>query len=148
MRIEELAAELSSGAVLERLQQQHGGFDLLHHWQQGEFHHDFVLAVKEPRGLPSQILVMATNCNAGVKELLCFADVPSRGALWHSRCPENVEFVGVLPALLGSARTPHWFDPCELLKPDARSEYADEFKERQPGGGWQLKTRKTGSADS
>ena len=33
----------------------------------------------------------------------------------------------------------HWFDPCALLTNDARSEYRPEFRERQPGGGWQLK---------
>jgi hypothetical protein len=29
--------------------------------------------------------VVATNCNAGVKELLCFAEIPDRDALWHWR---------------------------------------------------------------
>jgi hypothetical protein len=36
----------------------------------------------------------------------------------------------------GALRTEHWFDPCALLGPDARSEYREEFRERQCGGGW------------
>jgi hypothetical protein len=139
MAVQRLADELSSKALLEVLQQEHGGFDLLHHWQQGEFHHDIVLAVKERRALPGAILVVATNCNAGVKEVLCFDRVPDPGALWHRRCPDNPEFHGELPPVLDEARTRHWFDPCKLLGPEARSEYREEFRERQPGGGWKLK---------
>jgi hypothetical protein len=59
MAVQRLADELSSKALLEVLQQDYGGFDLLHHWQQGKFHHDIVLAVKEPRALPGAILVVA-----------------------------------------------------------------------------------------
>ena len=70
---------------------------------------------------------------------LVFATVPTRGALWHYRCPDNDEFSGRLPPLLAAARTVHWFDPCELLKPDARSEYREDARERQPGGGWQMR---------
>jgi len=141
--VAELASELSSGALLERLQRDHAGFDLLDHWQQGEFHHDFVLQLRDPRELPGPIVVFSTNCNAGVKEVLCLAERPSRGGLWHSRCPDNPEFEGVAPVVLDHARTSHWFDPCEVLKPDARSEFREEFRERQPGGGWQLKTCQT-----
>ena len=90
--------------------------------------------------LPGRILVVATNCNGGVKEILCFDSLPDRGALWHHRCPDNDEFAGELPPVLDSVRTLHWFDPCELLRPDARSEYRPEARERQAGGGWQLKT--------
>ena len=82
---------------------------------------------------------MATNCNGGVKELLSYDSVPGRSALWHSRCPENPEFSGDAPPLLASARTTHWFDPCNLLLPDARSEFREEYRERQPGGGWYAK---------
>ena len=39
-------------------------------------------------------------------------------ALRHFRCPENPEFGGNLPALLGAARTPNWYDPCSLLGED------------------------------
>jgi hypothetical protein len=52
------------------------------------------------------------------------------------RCPENPEFqAGALP-IVGVERTEHWFDPCALLLPDARSEYREEFRARQCGGGW------------
>ena len=139
MRLQELADRLSSQAVIEILEREHEGFELLHHWQQGEFHHDLVLSVHEPRDLPGRILVVATNCNAGVKEVLCFADVPDRYALWHWRCPDNPEFEGSLPTILGRAETLHWFDPCRLLAPDARSEYCEHARERERGGGWKLK---------
>ncbi len=72
-------------------------------------------------------------------EVLCFAEAPARAALWHSRCPESTEFAGTLPVVLDAARTRHWFDPCRLLASDARSEYREEFRQRQPGGGWQLR---------
>jgi hypothetical protein len=143
MTVDRLAAELSTGAVLELLRRACAGFELLDHWQQGEFHHDLVLRVNDVTVLPGPILIVATNCNAGVKEVLCFAQLPTRGALWHSRCPDNPEFTGELPDVLAAARTRHWFDPCELLKQDARSEIAAEFRERQPGGGWQLKACST-----
>jgi hypothetical protein len=42
---------------------------------------------------------------------------------------------------LAAATTEHWFDPCELLAPDARSELREEFRERQCGGGWMLRKR-------
>jgi len=80
--------------------------------------------------------VVTTNCNGGVKEVLCFASLPDRGALWHLRCPENAEFVGDALDVVATARTEHWFDPCELLVPDARSEYREECRARQCGGGW------------
>jgi hypothetical protein len=95
-----------------------------------------VRVVDASTDLPGDVLVVATNCNGGVKEVLCFAAVPSREALWHARCPENPAFTGSIPALLASAVTEHWFDPCELLRPDARSEYREEFREQQCGGGW------------
>lgn len=102
-----------------------------------QFHHDIVVRIPGSQDeLPGTILVVATNCNGGVKEVLCFSEVPDRLALWHMRCPRNPEFSGSLPKLLASATTPHWFDPCELLLPDARSEYREEFRERQCGGGW------------
>ena len=40
---------------------------------------------------------------------------------------------------LGRAQTVHWFDPCELLADDARSELRPEFRRRQRGGGWESK---------
>jgi hypothetical protein len=136
--LQDLSRQLGLGPLLSELTVRLGGYDLVDHWQQGEFHHDLVLRV--PGGvLPGRVLVVATNCNGGVKELLCFGTVPERSALWHYRCPDNPEFCGSLPPVLGVARTHHWFDPCELLGPDARSEYRPEVRERQPGGGWRLK---------
>jgi hypothetical protein len=85
------------------------------------------------------VLVVATNCNGGIKELLCFDELPLQAALWHWRCPANPEFSGELPRLRARAETPHFFDPCELLTPNARSEIREEHRERQCGGGWVLK---------
>ncbi len=130
---EELASELELGALLERARRRSGGYELLEHWKQGEFHHDVVIRLG---GVSPLVLVVSTNCNGGVKEVLCFRETPTREALWHSRCPESPEFSGTLPAVVASARTSHWFDPCELLIPNARSEYRAEFRQRQPGGGW------------
>jgi len=135
--IDELAASLALGSLLDKVRQQWGGYELVDHWQQGEFHHDTVLRVcGAAEGLPGPILVVATNCNGGVKEVLCFSELPERNALWHARCPGNPEFTGVLGDVLAVARTAHWFDPRELLGPDARSEYQEQFRERQSGGGW------------
>ena len=134
--VESLAESLALGALLDRLKGSHGGYDLVEHWTQGEFHHDVVVRVAELRGLPGPVLVIATNCNGGVKEVLAFADVPDRWALWHTRCPEVPEFAGDLLPILEVARTHHWFNPCELLADDARSELRSEFRSRQRGGGW------------
>jgi hypothetical protein len=133
----ELARFLMLGPLLAEIQRRWGSYEFVDHWQQGEFHHDVVLRVtaSEP-DTASRVVVVATNCNGGVKEVLCFTSTPDRQALWHARCPENPEFSGELAAPLATARTEHWFDPCELLAPDARSEYRDEFRERQCGGGW------------
>ncbi len=133
----ELATSLLLGALLSRVSGRWGGYELVEHWQQGEFHHDLVLRVPPPHSqLPGPILLIATNCNGGVKEVLCFSEVPDRDALWHHRCPENPEFAGSLPPILAACVTEHWFDPRELLGPDARSEYRAAFRERQCGGGW------------
>jgi hypothetical protein len=138
--IEELARSLLFGTLLQRIRQRWGSYELVDHWQQGEFHHDTVLRVPDSAGdLPGPILVVATNCNGGIKEVLCFSDIPDRSALWHARCPGNPEFGGVLTDVLSQARTAHWFDPCELLTPHTRSEYRREFRERQCGGGWKLR---------
>jgi hypothetical protein len=133
----ELAGTLVSGALLERVRERWGRYELVDHWQQGEFHHDVVVRVSNATPeLPGATLVVATNCNGGIKEVLCFEDVPNRLALWHWRCPDNPEFSGEPLPVLAAATTTHWFDPCELLLPDARSEYRDEFRVRQCGGGW------------
>jgi len=139
MSVQAIAQNLGLGALLSDLNINFGGYELLDHWQRGEFHHDLLLRV-DPKGrLPGSVLVVATNCNGGVKEVLCFESPPAEEALWHHRCPDVTEFTGTLPPILDQARTVHWFDPCELLSTDARSEYRAEFRERQPGGGWQLK---------
>lgn len=135
--VEELAKHLLLGSLLGELRERWGEYQLVDHWQQGEFHHDVVVRVpKAASTLGGEVLVIATNCNGGVKEVLCFSSVPDRAALWHARCPENPEFSGEVPHMLALARTDHWFDPCELLRPDARSELREEFRERQCGGGW------------
>jgi len=138
--VTELAESLVLGALLERVRGRWGAYELVTHWQQGEFHHDTVLRIADTAGeLPGPVLVVATNCNGGVKEVLCFAEVPERSSLWHARCPDNPEFSGTPLSLLAAAKTTHWFDPCELLRADARSEYREEFRERQCGGGWMVR---------
>ena len=66
-----------------------------------------------------------------------------RYALWHHRCPSNPEFSGELTAVLDVSTTVHWFDPCALLSDHARSEIRPEFRERQAGGGWVMKSCST-----
>jgi hypothetical protein len=137
----ELAGSLVLGPLLTRVRERWGRYEVLDHWRQGEFHHDIVLRVPAPAAdLPGPILVVATNCNGGVKELLCLSEVPERDALWHARCPDNSEFSGAPPAILAAVTTSHWFDPSELLLPSARSEYREEHRERQHGGGWVPRT--------
>ena len=139
--VAELANERMLGAVLDCVRRDFSGYDLLAHHQQGEFHHDVFLRVSKGRPrLPGEYLVISTNCNGGVKEVLCFGEPVQPAALWHFRCPDNAEFAGALPPLLASARTEHWFDPCELLTPDARSELKPEHRARQTGGGWGKKS--------
>lgn len=141
MLLETFSKYLTLGSLLEELRARLGGYEVVTHWQQGEFHHDTVLRVDATRAqLPGAVLVVATNCNGGIKEILCFPEVPTHGALWKRRCPDNAEFDGTLPALLGHTKTLHWFDPCELLIDSARSEYREEFRERQSGGGWRMKS--------
>ena len=136
--VQQLADTLVLGSLLEELRATVGPFELLDHWQQGEFHHDVLMRVEHAQKLPGQVLVVATNCNGGVKEVLCFDELPQRGALWHFRCPNAEEFSGKLPELRGRATTPHWFNPCELFAVDARSELKAEYRQRQHGGGWEM----------
>lgn len=138
--VEQLAARLVLGELLAELAQRWGAYEFVDHWQQGEFHHDTILRVANARGeLPGTYLVVATNCNGGIKEVLCLESMPSRGGLWRLRCPANAEFVGELPAILARGVTEHWFDPNMLLDASARSEYRPECRVRQPGGGWMQK---------
>lgn len=146
--LHDLEDALTLAEALERIRAYFGAYDLLDHWQQGEFHHDLVLRVPDVEGaLPGSVLVIATNCNGGVKEVLCFADAPDRDALWHARCPEVPEFRGELAPVLGAFRTLHWFDPCELLGEDARSELRPEHRRRQRGGGWEQTPRRAKRTD-
>lgn len=135
-----LSSALSFGDLLAELLPT--GAEHVDHWQQGEFHHDHVFRV-EGRVASSvgRFLVVATNCNGGVKELLSFDVLPERWALWRWRCPDNPEFAGELPPVRRRATTVHFFEPCELLRPDARSELKPEHRERQRGGGWRQKSR-------
>lgn len=135
--LDHLALHLNLGELLDALKAAHAGYDLVAHWKQGEFHHDVVFRVHDPRGLPGPVLVVSTNCNGGVKEISCFAAIPDREALWHERCPGGEFAARPLPDLLARERTLHWFDPCELLGPDARSELKPEHRRRQRGGGWE-----------
>jgi hypothetical protein len=134
-----LARHLVLGALLDDLVARYGSYELAAHWMQGEFHHDLVLRLPEgARGdLRGGVLVVATNCNGGIKEVIAFAEIPDRSALWHHRCPRVPAFRGDLAPILGRAITEHWFDPCELLEADARSELRPEFRRPQEGGGWE-----------
>lgn len=134
-----LADTLVLGALLDEVRDRFGRYELVDHWKQGEFHHDVVVRVPDGR-----VFVVATNCNGGVKEVIAFAAVPERSALWHWRCPTSPEFAGQLPDVLERETTAHFFDPCDLLVADARSELREEFRERQAGGGWQMCGTKKG----
>jgi hypothetical protein len=139
LSVDHLARCLVLGPLLEELTRRLGSYELVAHWTQGEFHHDVVLLLPPAAlpELPGRVLVVATNCNGGIKEVLSFAEVPNRAALWHQRCPQVPDFAGDLAPILDRATTEHWFDPCELLGPNARSELRAEFRQRQHGGGWE-----------
>jgi hypothetical protein len=133
--LQRLADTLTLKGVLDGLKPY--AWEHVDHWAQGEFHHDVVVRIREqPPELPGRVFVVSTNCNGGVKEVLCLGEVPDRWGLWHHRCPDNPEFDGPAPDIRGRARTVHWFDPCDLLRPDTRSEYRAEFRRRQRGGGY------------
>jgi hypothetical protein len=129
--VERLAMTLVLGALLDDVRTRYGAFELVAHWTQGEFHHDVVIQ------LADHVLVVATNCNGGVKEVIAFPEVPERYALWHWRCPKIADFAGDLPPILARATTTHFFDPCDLLAENARSELKPEARQRQRGGGWE-----------
>lgn len=138
--VERLVARLTLGELLAVIVVDWGRYELVTHWQQGEFHHDTILRIPHPDlEPPGSYLVVATNCNGGVKEVLCVATLPTRGGLWRWRCADAKEFEGDPPIIIARAVTLHWFDPCKLLTPDARSEYREEHRVRQAGGGWVVK---------
>jgi hypothetical protein len=130
--------ELCLGDLLKRMVALFGGYRLCDHRQQGEFHHDLIFEISRGQNAPPRFLLVATNCNGGVKELILFEQLFNLEALWHWRCPANPEFSGLLPDIVQRRTTVHYFDPCEVLRPDARSEIRPEFRTRQRGGGWQL----------
>ncbi len=135
---EDLASHLSLGSFLDALSRVKP-YRILHHWPQGEFHHDLVLQVEDHEAdLPGSILVISSDCNGGLKEVICFSEVPSRWGLWHHRCPQNPDFYGELPPVHGWIKTSLWFDPCTLLTEDAASELNTAYRRRQFGGGWEL----------
>jgi hypothetical protein len=135
--LEGLVENLNFDAFLRTLETTIGPYEMVTHWQQGEFHHDFVLRVREHGDkLPSPWLVAVTNCNGGIKEILCVREQPERWGLWKMRVPEEPEFEGPPPELLASIRTVHWYDPRDFLRIDARSELKEEHRKRQRGGGW------------
>ena len=136
--VQALANTMVLGTLLEALRSRHGSYELVDHWRQGEFHHDVIVRVGDRKALPGRILAIATNCNGGVKEVLCFDEVPQRSALWHWRCPRMSDFSGALPPILARVTTVHWFDPCELLDSNARSELKAQYRRRQAGGGWEM----------
>ncbi len=137
MTLTQLQQPSGLGPFLEALTREAGAYDVVDHWQQGEFHHDLVLRVRQPAATPAPVVVVATNCNAGIKEVLWFSEAPDRWALWHWRCPDNAEFSGELSPPVYSWRKEHWFNPCELLVDDARSELLPACRQRARGGGWE-----------
>ena len=144
--VERLAGTLDLSSLLEEVRRRYGNYEVLDHWTQGEFHHDVVLRLPDRalEELSGRVLVVATNCNGGVKEVLSFFAVPDRWALWHFRCPAVADFSGELLPILARAVTEHWFDPCELLAVETRSELLPEHRTRQRGGGWKAKANACG----
>jgi hypothetical protein len=104
--------------LLDALTRRYGGYEIVAHWTRGDMHHDVVVMLPQEavRDLPGRVLVVATNGNALIKEVLCFAAVPDRDALWHHRCPEVMEFTGELAPILARATTEHWVEPGEVLR--------------------------------
>lgn len=140
-----IADRLGPQTLLEALKAELGPIELLAHWTQGEFHHDLIFAVPSTApALAGRALVISTNCNGGVKELLCLTQPPDRFRLWRMRCPDNPDFQTLFDPdhpdapieMLGQVRTMHWFDPHRLLTPDTRSELRADQRRRQRGGGW------------
>jgi hypothetical protein len=135
--IDRLASTMVLGSLLDEIVRAYGRYELLAHWQQGEFHHDLLIELPEAAGpLAGRILMVSTNCNGGVKEVALFSELPDRLTLWAHRCAPAGSPLPKLP-VLASSRTDHWIDPCELVSENARSELRPEFRRRQPGGGWE-----------
>ena len=134
--VKRLAAHLALGDLLSDLHTTIGPSKPIAVWKQSCSHSDLVLFVDHQGKLPGRVLVIAIDCNGGVKEVLCFDQVPDRWALWHWRCPTNPEFEGEIPPLLDSARTQHWFDPNQIVDDNSYCELRPEFRKRLRGGGF------------
>lgn len=119
--------------ALQLVEESWGEYVIDEHWTQGEFHHDVVISITD------QFLIISTNCNGGVKDVLLLNEKPSQEQLWHWRCPGNPEFSGEPMHIVEHIKTEAWHDPCGVLAPDARSELKPEFRKRQKGGGWEMK---------
>lgn len=115
-----------------------GGYEHLDHWQQGEFHHDHLLKVASTDSKECYV-VIATNCNGAIKEILFFHELPKRWEIWGYRVPENTEFEKPTFEIISHIKTGIWFDPRRLLTDDTRSELLPEHRRRQRGGGWVAK---------
>ncbi|MCP4498745.1 MAG: hypothetical protein GY822_02115 [Deltaproteobacteria bacterium] len=135
----EVAAGGLPGLALDQLLKTCGTYELLEQWKQGGFYHDVVIRAYFPIGqlALSSLVIISTNCNGGVKEVLAFADLPDRYALWNARCPENDDFEGDLPHLENPDLA--LFRPMPTITADTRSEIKLEFRVRMRGGGWQMK---------
>ena len=125
-----LTGSMVLAGVLGTLRSKFEGYTIVEHWKQGEFHHDLVLRVAEQKeDLPGDILVVSTNCNGGVKELLCFDRVPDRWALWHYPLPRY-------PGLRGRSSRPAGPDQnAQLVRPawPARRKRAQRAQARVQG---------------
>ncbi len=134
--IDGLARCLTIGALLSVMTRRFGGYEIVAHWTHGDLHHDIVVMLPAPAtaDLPGRVLLVATNAEGGIKEVLCFSDVPDRSALWHHRCPDALEFSGELLPILGRATTQHWFDPSELLKSARIAAKGEHSEPRRPAG--------------
>ena len=133
MTLEIFKEVYSLAGAMQRIAQQWPDHRVCSHWTQGEFHHDVAIDVDH------QCLIISTNCNGGVKEVLLLEQTPTQEQLWHWRCPDNPDFLGDPIQVVEHLKTEAWHDPCEVLVPDARSELRPEFRRRQKGGGWEMK---------
>ena len=123
-------------ALLEHLQLRHGGFRLLRCWSQGELHHDLVLRLAHPGGLPGSILVVAVHSTGSVKEMICFASPPERNALWQHRCRNLDSRRSLLPPMLARTRHAHWAEHDNLLASRMQAAHRSPHKRGQePAGG-------------
>ncbi len=134
--VKRLADRLVLGDLLTELHQMIGPSRPIAVWKQSCSHSDVVVQLDHRKELPGSVLVIAIDCDRGVKEVLCFDEIPDRWALWHWRCPTNPEFEGEIPPLLDYEKTQHWFDPNEICDDDSYCELRPEFRQRQRGGGF------------